>query len=449
MRGHRPVFVGLVLLSLISATPAPTSKTALPFIHDDFARAVLEARARKVPIFIETSTKWCHSCRSMKAYVFTDPSLSRHTSQYVWLAVDAEKPENAAVVKRLKIPAYPTLYVMDPADQRVALRWVGAPSVAQLHKLLDDGRVAVAGRGSGLEGVLARADSLYASGEDSSAAVVYQQALAQAPRNWAAYPRVMDATLYALSSSDGNERCVELARDAMTRLEGTTSGANAAVSGLGCALALPAEHPKRKEWIALFEARCRSVVGDPKAGLSTDDRSGIYLVLADAREDAKDDAGRKQVLEQCAALLERGAADAATPEQRVVFDSHRLAVYRELGQPEKAVAMLEQSQRDFPDDYNPPARLALAYRAMEQYDKALSASDQALEMAYGARKLLLYDNRVDILVAKGDSVAARQVLQTAIRDGEAMPDGQRPNGRIAALKKRLSTMGGSATAAQN
>jgi tetratricopeptide (TPR) repeat protein len=111
--------------------------------------------------------------------------------------------------------------------------------------------------------------------------------------------------------------------------------------------------------------------------------------------------------------------------------------------------MLEASQRDFPDDYNPPARLALAYRAMKQYDKALVASDRALAMAYGPRKLLLYDNRVDILVAQGDSVGARQTLQSAIRDGEAMPDGQRSVGRIASLKKRLSTMGGGATAAQN
>jgi hypothetical protein len=46
-------------------------------------------------------------------------------------------------------------------------------------------------------------------------------------------------------------------------------------------------------------------------------------------------------------------------------------------------------------------------------------------------------------------VKARQTLQSAIRDGEAMPDGQRSTGRIAGLKKRLSTLGGAATAAQN
>ena len=49
--------------------------------------------------------------------------------------------------------------------------------------------------------------------------------------------------------------------------------------------------------------------------------------------------------------------------------------------------MLEQSEKDFPNDYNPPARLALAYKAMKQYDEALAASDRALAKVYGPRKI--------------------------------------------------------------
>jgi len=43
--------------------------------------------------------------------------------------------------------------------------------------------------------------------------------------------------------------------------------------------------------------------------------------------------------------------------------------------------MLEQSQREMPDDYNPSARLAIAYRAMKKWPEALAASDRALSMA--------------------------------------------------------------------
>ena len=54
----------LALLALTAAAPqAPgRARTAanevLPFIHDDYAKALAEARARKVPIFIESWAPW-------------------------------------------------------------------------------------------------------------------------------------------------------------------------------------------------------------------------------------------------------------------------------------------------------------------------------------------------------------------------------------------------------
>ena len=46
-------------------------------------------------------------------------------------------------------------------------------------------------------------------------------------------------------------------------------------------------------------------------------------------------------------------------------------MYLELGQPERALPMLQASERDLPDDYNPPARLAVAYKAMKRWDEAI------------------------------------------------------------------------------
>ena len=79
----------------------------------------------------------------MKAFVFTNPSLARHAGRFVWLEIDTEKKQNAALKKQLGVPALPTYFVMDPADQKVALRWVGGFTVAQLDRLLDDGAAAV------------------------------------------------------------------------------------------------------------------------------------------------------------------------------------------------------------------------------------------------------------------------------------------------------------------
>jgi hypothetical protein len=41
-----------------TATTAASDRKVLPFIADDYTQAVAEARARKVPIFIESWAPW-------------------------------------------------------------------------------------------------------------------------------------------------------------------------------------------------------------------------------------------------------------------------------------------------------------------------------------------------------------------------------------------------------
>ncbi len=40
------------------AASGPAAKPALPFIEDDYPRALAEARAKKLPIFVETWAPW-------------------------------------------------------------------------------------------------------------------------------------------------------------------------------------------------------------------------------------------------------------------------------------------------------------------------------------------------------------------------------------------------------
>ncbi len=51
----------LALISaLAGAVPQPVAphKSALPFIEDDYAKALAEARTRQVPIFVEAWAPW-------------------------------------------------------------------------------------------------------------------------------------------------------------------------------------------------------------------------------------------------------------------------------------------------------------------------------------------------------------------------------------------------------
>jgi tetratricopeptide (TPR) repeat protein len=378
----------------------------------------------------------------MRAFVFTDRSLTRLAGRFVWLEIDTEKKQNAAVKKRLGVPALPTYFVVDPVSEQVTLRWVGGFTVAQLERLLDDGVAAVrggAGR-SGADDALARADRLYGEGRDSLAVLAYREALALAPPGWPQYARVIEALLFALDRTGAYAAAAGLASEAYPRVRGTASGANVAGSGLAAALLLPDSAPQRGALVAAFEAEVREVLADNTLGIADDDRSGLYLGLLGARRDAKDEEGAKRVAMAWSAFLEGAAARAKTPEQRTVFDSHRLSAYRELGQIERAIPMLEAAERDLPGDYNPPARLATAYLWMSRWDEALAPSDRALAKAYGPRKLGIYSTRSDIFSGKGDRDAARRTLEAAIAYADALPPGQRSENAIAGLRRKLEAL---------
>ena len=389
----------------------------------------------------------------MRAYVFTDKSLASEAGRFVWLAMDGEKKQNAALRKSLDLRAFPTYYVVDPATEKVALRWVGGATVPQLHKLLADGRVAVAAAGKKPEAassgqasadqLFAVAEQAYAQADYAAAAAGYQQALARAPASWPHYGRAVESALFALGETQAYATSAALARDAWPRLRHTSSSANVAATGLDAVLSLPDSSAQRRRLIPVFEGYGREILADPTIPLAGDDRSAVYIALLDARKDANDAAGAHGVAEEWARFLEGEAAKATTPDARAVYDSHRLAAYLELGEPERAIPMLQASERDLPDDYNPPARLATAYKAMKRWSDALAASDRALQKAYGPRTLLILQTRADIYVGLGDSLSARQTVASALATAEALPPGQRSENTIATLKKRLAAMGGS------
>src|SRR5215470_9277218 len=268
----------------------------------------------------------------MKAFVFTDKALSSQAGRFVWLALDSENGKNAATLKRYPVVALPTFFVIAPDSERVAIRWVGGMNVTQLTAFLGDGERACGATGGSGTDALARADRLYGEGNYAAAGPAYQEAIAAAPAGWPDYPRVTEALLFSLSESEKYEESAQFVEGALPRLTGKPTELTAATYGLDAALELPADQPKRAAWVKAYESRVTQLIADPKLQVAVDDRSGAYGSLVDARKDAGDTLGAHAVAEKWAALLEDAAKRAPTPAQRTVFDSHRLAAYRELGQ---------------------------------------------------------------------------------------------------------------------
>lgn len=376
----------------------------------------------------------------MKAYVFTDKSLERYAGQFVWLSIDTENSKNAAFLKRFPIEGVPTFWVIDPKKEKVALKWLGAATKPQLVKLFEDGRRAVGGTKDQLLEALARADRLYGEEKNVEAAKAYQEVLKKAPANWSRYGRTSESLLFALQSSQQYPLCAETSLQAYPRVKNSASAMNVAAVGLDCATSLPKEADGRAALISALEKNAREAMDNPKVVVAADDRSGLYMTMIGAREDAGDQEGQKKVTAEWSAFLDAQAAKAKTPDARAVFDSHRLTAYMQLGQLERAIPMLQASERDLPNDYNPPARLAIAYREMKRYDDALAASDRALKNVYGPRKLTVLSTRADIYSDMKNLEAAKQTLREAIALAESFPEGQRSERRIASLKKKLEDL---------
>ncbi len=372
----------------------------------------------------------------MQAFVFPDERLASYARQVVWLAVDTEKAASAAILEKYPVPAWPSLFLIDPQKESILLRWTGSASVEQLISFLDTGKRALAGGLTGQAAHLALADQLYGSESYAEAATAYAAAIAAAPADWSELPRATDALLFSLQSSDQPVACAQAAHDLLPRIKSSPSYGNVASSGLDCAVGLEKTVPARAALIEFFEKASRDALANAK--LATDDRSGIYQELIAAREDAGDTAGKKALEADWVAMLEHAANTAPNPAARMAFDSHRLGAYLEIDQPQRAIPMLEASERDAPNDYNPPARLAMAYRALKSFDKALAASDRALAHAYGPRRIQILRTRAGILQDKGDKAAARAVLVQAIAEAKALPAAQRSNGAIADLEKKLA-----------
>ncbi|MCU1280702.1 MAG: thiol reductase thioredoxin [bacterium] len=369
----------------------------------------------------------------MRAFVFTDASLKKQAGRFVWLSIDTEKEKNAPFIAKYPVESWPTLMVIDAAREKAVLRWPGSLNAAQLVKLLDDGDRAVRGDAQAGLGELARADRLNAEGKPKEAVAAYRAALPQLPAD--KRPRAIESLLAALQMAHDAAGCVQAATDLVPAMPRGPSFANAASFAIGCAAQLKGDDRTRS--LARFAPLGDEALKLP--GLLADDRSALYELLVDLRDEAGDAAGKKALAARWLAFLEGEAAHATAVEQRAAFDPHRVNAALALGEPLRAEAALKQSERDLPADYNPPARLAIVYRSAGRLDDALAAVDRALAKVYGPRAMRLYDLRSDILVAKGDRAGARKTLEKALEIARALPVEQRRDQHVTAIEKKLKS----------
>lgn len=388
----------------------------------------------------------------MRATVLNDPALAKNAGRFAWLSINTEEASNAGFVETLGVEAYPTFLVLD-ATGKVALRWAGSLTKPEFERLLDDGERAVASSGaahsggagskaasgrSAADAALARADRLGAEKKMDEAVAAYTETLKNAPASWAGRGRAVNSLLAALQKAGNLEECASVARRETPALPRGPAFAAAGATGLGCAL----EAPESAAWRAGALEDLEPLVVE-SLGLDNvlaDDRSSAYGMLVDLRDSRGDEAGVKEMAGRWLTFLENQAAAAKTVEARAAFDSHRVGAALALGDPGRAVPALLASEKDLPEDYNPPARLAILYRELGRFDEALTESQRALDLAYGARKVRIFGDRADIYAKKGDKAAAKRTLEEGLAYADTLPKSQQPQGLIASLRKKAAAI---------
>jgi thiol-disulfide isomerase/thioredoxin len=380
----------------------------LPFIHDDYARALADAKRTKRPIFVDAWAPWCHSCLSMRAYVLTDPSLAPLAKELVWLTIDTEKDTNAAFVTRFPNRVWPTLWVIDGETESTALRWEGTATAPELLTLLATVREGARG-GQAAEATMTflRANQAASRGDVAEAERGYRAVIAQ--KDFRERARAVEALVGLLASKNEHAACAELAIAEAPRMPPGTSRATLLATGLSCA-----REGKREADMTKLADAVEHAATDPDPRTIADDRSALFEELVETKKERGDEAGARSTARTWAAFLEQAASRAPTKQARAVFDPHRLSAYLAAGEPERAIPMLSESERDFPDDYNPPARLARAYLEAKRLDDARSAIERAGARVYGPRSLRIFDLAADIAKARGDVAAQRKALEQGL-----------------------------------
>ncbi|HEX6244196.1 MAG TPA: tetratricopeptide repeat protein [Polyangiales bacterium] len=419
----------------------PVVHHGIPWYEDQASLALAAAKSQRKLLLVDLWAPWCHTCLSMREYVLTEANLARSRERLLFLAINTERAENAALLSALPVGAWPTFYVID-SDQRVYGRWVGAASPAQLATFLQDALKAYDARGSDAlpqdtpAALLVAADRLLAKDHPADARELYRRALAVAPRDWPRRPDALVAFASTLRKLGQVKPCVALGLTSLQQTGQSASATDFSYHVLDCAKQLPAGDAKARALRARVERRLSALCDSGSPELTPDDRGDACGLLREVREQLGDEAGAREALTTRLEILQ-AAAEGLPDRLALTYDFARVESLLGLGRRDEAIALLTAREAALPDDYNPPHYLARAYRELKRYDEALAALERALRKAEGPRRAGMLGLKVDLLLSANQKPRAREVLEQQLAAYRALPAGLKQPEREAKVAERL------------
>jgi tetratricopeptide (TPR) repeat protein len=429
------------MLALIVAAAVAANASGIEFIDDDYGAALAQARAQHKPIVVDTWATWCHTCLSMKRFVFPDAGLRPVKDAVVWLSIDSENPKNNAFLDRFPLDAWPTFLVIEPRNERVVGRWIGAATVNDFRSFVQEGaRAAAQDKHDAATRELHKGYEARGKGDFAVAAIAYRKALQLTRKDDPARPERLILLQMALARSGTPEaarECVQLGTKEMQNTGNSAVATDFVALSNACAEKLPKGEAEATKLRDMSIARLAKLTADTSAPLSVDDRSDAEATLIELYDAAGQHDRAVDVANARAKLLEQAAASAPDATMASTFDAHRTDTYLYLKQSQKAEQLLSEREKQIPDDYNPPARLARVLFEEKKLPEAEAAVDRALsKMTRGQRRIGVLSLKSRILQAEGKPTAA--VVQEQLDVFRELPRTQQTHELEAQLRKKLA-----------
>ena len=333
----------------------------------------------------------------------------------------------------------PTLFVLDPADERAAATHVGGLSLAELRRFLDRGAHEVATRAtSPADAALARGDADLARGRLDDAAAGYRGALRAGGPAWPGRERALAQLTMVLDAKREAQAAATLAASEAPRMSRSPEFARVVRSGLA-----PALGGGEASWAVAARKTLVPLAAEAVEipGVDRDTRFQTYRALAWAAQQRGDSTTAARW-----GLRWQHEIDAIVPksdDERTGLDIARVEASDVVPDPAHFIPALEASERAMPTSYVASLRLAQLLLDLERRDEAIAACDRGLSKVEGPLgKTWLLELKARALIGKGDRAGAQRVLVEARQSAAAINTQGNRESNLRTISKLMAQSGG-------
>jgi hypothetical protein len=404
-------------------TFAALASTGHPETIDDALKA---AQARHVPVFVDVSAPWCHSCYFMQKNVMIGAEWAAITQKAITVELDGDAPGSERWLRQWKIGGYPSYIVLNENGREIG-RILGDRPRAQFYAELNP----ILARGTTLDQLKARVSDAnpasasageivlkaYYEREDYIGALVWlsnlpakvQQAIKDNPR---AAARIERIELLRAATVPDAAQCQALAPVVFSGMLSCDLGTE--LSAYRHCIAQLSESGQ-KQALAPFKPKLENlqkrVLVSGKGPCS--DTRGLVDMAADYYGQIGDQAAQLQVLHQGIAYSEH-KLKGHYAKDRNLADNLRYYLDR-AGDTAALDALFPKLIKAYPGDYVYAYRFGKSLAQRGDFSRALTYLEQSAPKAYGRNRLWVAEWRAYVLIKLNRSDEARTMASDAMK----------------------------------